>query len=165
TYYTDVAGTMVLEDAEAVAASGTYYIRGTNPVTGCSTILPVTVQFVDRPVVIVEHPDCMVGTGTITLTEPLGAGFEYSINGVDYQASPVFEDVAPGTYMASAQHTSVPGCVSDPQEVTINATPTTYTPTVIQPDCDSAFGQIEFPTAPDYEFAIYQTGETPMFQT
>src|SRR5690606_34380145 len=98
-------------------------------------------------------------------TEPLGTGYEYSINGVDYQTSPVFEDVAPGTYMATAQHASVPGCVSDPQAVTINAAPTTYMPTVAQPDCNDPLGQITFPSDPDYEFAIYQTGDTPVFQT
>ncbi|MEC3882084.1 hypothetical protein U9S71_20780, partial [Parapedobacter sp. 10938] len=80
-YFTDAAGSSELATPEAVTTSGVYYIRATDPVTGCSTIAPVTVQFVDRPVVVVTHPDCVVGAGTITITEPLGAGFEYSING------------------------------------------------------------------------------------
>ena len=33
-------------------------------------------------------------TGTIVITAPLGAGFEYSIDGITYQASPTFNLVA-----------------------------------------------------------------------
>ncbi len=165
TYYTDAAGTVTLADPDAVSSSGTYYIRGTNPTTGCSTMSPVTVQFVDRPVVTVVHPDCVVETGSITISNPLGAGFEYSINGVDYQPDPVFENVEPGTYSVTAQHVSVPGCVSEPREVIINASATTYTPTVIQPDCDSPLGQVILPDDLDYEYAVYQEGETPVYQS
>ncbi|MFC3199504.1 hypothetical protein ACFOET_17940, partial [Parapedobacter deserti] len=164
-YHTDAAGTMELTDPAAVTASGIYYIKGTDPATGCSTIAPVNVQFVDRPVVIVTHPDCVVGTGSINITDPIGAGFEYSINGVDYQSDPLFENVAPGTYLVTAQHTSVPGCVSEALEVVISPTPTTYTPVVVQPDCDNPLGQIEFPVDPVYEYAVYQTGETPVYQS
>ena len=164
TYYTDAPGTAILEDADAVAVSGTYYIRATDPVTGCGVLSPVVVQFVDRPVVTVVHPDCVTGTGSISITDPLGAGFEYSINGVDYQSDPLFDALTPGTYSVTAQHVSVPGCISEAQEVIINATPTTLTPAVIQPDCDNPLGQIEFPVNPDYEYAVYQTGETPVYQ-
>src|SRR5690606_11082380 len=134
-YYTDAAGTSLVENPAAVTASGTYYIRATDPVTGCSTIAPVTVQFVDRPVVVVTHPDCATGTVSIACTRPLGAGFAYAINGVDYQADPSFENVAPGTYSVTAQHVSVAGCVSEEVEVTINATPTTTMPTEVHPEC------------------------------
>lgn len=165
TYYIDAAGTEELTDPEAVAASGTYYITGTNPETGCSTTMPVVVQFVDRPVVAVTHPDCAIGSGSITVTEPLGAGFEYSINEVDYQTEPLFEDVAPGTYQVTARHISVSDCVSGALEVTISDRPTTYTPTVVQPDCDSPLGQIMFPEDPDYEYAVYPVGGTPTYQS
>src|SRR5690606_31617857 len=164
TYYTDPAGTVVLEDADAVTQSGIYYIRATDPDTGCSTLSPVTVQFVDRPVVTIVHPDCVVGIGSITITQPLGSGFEYSINGTDYQTDPTFGAVAPGTYSVTARHVSVPGCVSDAEEVTINSTATTYTPTLIQPDCGETGGTIEFPEGTDYEYAVYQTGGTPVYQ-
>ena len=165
TYYTDVAGTIELVNPEAVSTSGTYYISGTNPATGCGTILPVIVQFVDRPVVTVIHPDCVVETGSITITGPLGAGFEYSVDGINYQSDPLFEDLESGTYQVTAQHTAVPGCVSDVQEVIINASPTTYTPTVVQPDCDNPLGQIIMPDNPDYEYAVYQDGETAVYQS
>jgi|GEM_PF-823323 len=164
TYFADAAGTSELADPDAVTVSGTYYIKGTDPVTGCSILAPVAVQLVDRPVVTVVHPDCVVGTGSIAITQPLGAGFEYSINGTDYQADPTFENIAPGTYLVTARHVSVVGCVSDALEVTINTEPTTVTPTVVQPDCGNPLGQIIFPDNPDYEYAVYQTGETPTYQ-
>ncbi|WP_079716922.1 DUF7507 domain-containing protein [Parapedobacter luteus] len=164
-YYTDAAGTDVLANPAAVTESGTYYITGTNPATGCRTTMPVVVQFVDRPVVTLIHPDCAPdGTGTITVTNPVGTGFEYSINGVDYQTDPVFENVAPGTYNVTARHVSVSDCVSDVREVTISDRPTTYMPVVIQPDCDSPLGQIILPENPDYEYAVYPVGGTPTYQ-
>lgn len=42
TYFTDAAGTIALANPNAVATSGTYYIKGTNS-NSCSTIKPVTV--------------------------------------------------------------------------------------------------------------------------
>lgn len=165
TYYTDAAGTEELTNPNAVVASGIYYITGTNPETGCSVTMPVSVQFVDRPVVTVTHPDCVVGTGSIAITQPLGTGFEYSIDGTTYQAEPLFEDVAPGTYQATARHVSIPACVSAEREVVINATPTTYTPTIVQPDCDNPLGQLIFPDNPDYEYAVYPVGGTPSYQS
>ncbi|MEC3878684.1 hypothetical protein, partial [Parapedobacter sp. 10938] len=98
-------------------------------------------------------------------TEPLGAGFEYSINGADYQAEPLFENIVPGTYRVTAQHVSVPGCVSGEVEVTINATPTTIMPTVVHPECGETTGAIEFPVDTDYEYAVYRTGETPVYHS
>src|SRR5690606_16833893 len=118
-----------------------------------------------RPVVTATHPDCVVGTGSIAITEPLGVDFEYSINGVDYQSEPLFESVAPGTYGVTARHVSTPGCVSGEVEVTIHATPTTVTPGVVHPGCGESTGRIEFPANADYEYAVYQAGETPAYQS
>src|SRR5690606_24090222 len=95
---------------------------------------------------------------------PLGSGFEYSINATDYQTDPTFGAVAPGTYSVTARHVSVPGCVSDAEEVTINSTATTYTPTLIQPDCGETGGTIAFPEGTDYEYAVYPAGGTPVYQ-
>ena len=57
------------------------------------------------------------GGGTIEVTAPLGAQYTYSINGVDYQANPLFSDVPAGTYNVTANEG---GCISDPTSVTIN---------------------------------------------
>jgi len=51
-YYQDNAGTIILPNPNAVATSGTYYIKGTDPVTGCSSsIQPVVVTIFAKPTV------------------------------------------------------------------------------------------------------------------
>jgi large repetitive protein len=50
---------------------------------------------VDQPVCTVAN---VVPTGTITISAPTGSNYTYSINGTDYQASPVFTGVALGSY-------------------------------------------------------------------
>ncbi|NHB68996.1 T9SS type B sorting domain-containing protein [Perlabentimonas gracilis] len=68
------------------------------------------------PTVTTADATCGVG-GTIEVTAPLGAQYSYSINGVDYQANPLFSDVPAGTYNVTANEG---GCISDPTTVTIN---------------------------------------------
>ncbi len=53
------------------------------------------------PTVTVTQPTCENPTGTITVQTI--EGLTYNINGVDYQASGVFTDLAPGTYSVIAQ--------------------------------------------------------------
>ena len=55
TYFTDAAGTIVLATPAAVAASGTYYIKGTLA-TGCSVIKPVVVTINPKPTVTITNP-------------------------------------------------------------------------------------------------------------
>ncbi|SHJ22247.1 T9SS type B sorting domain-containing protein, partial [Flavobacterium terrae] len=75
------------------------------------------------PVVTVVQPTCTVTTGTITVTSPLGAGYEYSIdNGTNYQANPSFTGVIPNTYTVIVRDISS-SCVSPATSVTINTPP------------------------------------------
>ena len=53
TYFTDAAGTIVLATPNAVAASGTYYIKGTIA-AGCSDIKPVVVTINPKPTVVIQ---------------------------------------------------------------------------------------------------------------
>lgn len=154
-YFTDAAATTTLSLPAEVSVSGTYYIKGTDAITGCSDVKPVIVQFVDRPEVTTVHPDCVIATGGINITSPLGTSFEYSIdNGLTYENSTAFIDLGPGTYNVLARNTMAPGCVSDVNTIVINATPTTATPTVYQPGCGETEGRIEFIENADYEYAI-----------
>ena len=47
----------------------------------------------------VTQPTCAVPTGTITVTSPTGAGYEYSIDGTNYQSGVVFSGLTPNTYV------------------------------------------------------------------
>lgn len=92
----------------------------------------------------VTQPDCDAPNGTIQITSPLGNGFEYSINGQDYQASPVFSGLDPDTYTITVQNAD--GCISAPVTQEINAIPDLPEDAVVtttQPDCDTATGTIE----------------------
>src|SRR5690606_23009187 len=134
-YFSDEAATIPLSTPAAVSVSGTYYIQGTDTTTGCSVVVPVEVQFVDKPEVVVVHPDCISSTGSIEITSPLGTGFEYSIdNGASYSALTLYDNLTPGTFEVLARNTALPSCVSEVNTVVINATPTTATPTVSHPE-------------------------------
>ncbi|MGS2737705.1 DUF6923 family protein, partial [Sinomicrobium sp. M5D2P17] len=150
-YFEDVEGTVELTNPESVSVTGTYYIRGEDPATGCSTIMPVEVILIDAPEVSIGQPVCIDGEGSIEVTSPLGAEFEYSIDGVGYQSAAVFESVAPGTYMVTVRNT-INGCVSLETEAIVDDAPAAPTPVVTQPDCESPTGTIHIPR---YENALY----------
>jgi uncharacterized protein (DUF2141 family) len=60
-------------------------------------------------------------TGSITVTSPSGSGITYSINGVNYQSTAVFNNLSAGTYPVTAMNSS--GCISPPFNATVNALP------------------------------------------
>ncbi|MDD4672721.1 MAG: gliding motility-associated C-terminal domain-containing protein [Bacteroidales bacterium] len=72
------------------------------------------------PTVTVTDATCLVG-GEIEVTDPLGAEYEYSIDGTNYQAGTTFSDVAPGTYSVTVRPVVDPLCVSVPTTATVNA--------------------------------------------
>ena len=104
--------------------------------TGCC-VQPAT------PTLTTLQPTCLVATGSIIITNPTGAGIEYSTDGINYQTSSTFANLAAGTYSVSARNT--PACVSTSVVVTINAqpsTPNTASVVIDQPTCSVATGSI-----------------------
>ena len=85
--------------------------------------VPVTihVQVVATPVAAVVQPGCTTATGTITISSPLGAGYQYCLNGSGCQPGLVFSNLLPNTYDVTAVNAA--GCVSSIFTVTINAAP------------------------------------------
>src|SRR5207344_2360884 len=67
TYYTNAAGTIVLATPNAVAASGTYYIKGTTA-AGCSDIQPVTVTINAKPTITITNPAAVCSPATVDIT-------------------------------------------------------------------------------------------------
>src|SRR5207342_753815 len=128
TYFTDAAGTIALGTPNAVAASGTYYIRGTTA-SGCSDIQPVTVTINALPVATINYaasPYCATGTATVTqagqaggtYTAPAGVVINAATGDIDLAASTA------GTYTVT--YTFSNGTCSDntTASITINAKPT-----------------------------------------
>ena len=64
------------------------------------------------PTLALTQPTCAVTTGTITVTAPVGAGFEYSLDGGLYQAGVTFSGVAAGPHSVTVRSTTDNTCVS-----------------------------------------------------
>ena len=86
---------------------------------------------------------CTSSTGGIEVTDPLGAGFTYSIDGTTFQTSPIFSSLSPKSYNIIVKNSS--GCVSSATAETITTTPTAVAPTLKKTDtsCTSSTGSIE----------------------
>ena len=96
----------------------------------------------------VNAPDCIVELGTITITEPEilaantshtdvtyfgdddgsiivsdatgGSGaYEYSIDGINWQSSPIFPNLPPGTYIVYIRDVNAPDCFLDIKEIIV----------------------------------------------
>lgn len=93
-------------------AAGTYtvYVKDVN---GCTKTTSISVVNLASPAVTaVSTPSsCITNDGTITSTGMGGTGaLTYSKNGTLFQASPVFTNLAPGTYTITVKDTK--GCTS-----------------------------------------------------
>ncbi|POY35329.1 hypothetical protein C3K47_16220, partial [Solitalea longa] len=119
------------------------------------------------PTASTVQPTCLVATGSITVTAPLGAGLEYSIDGTNYQAGLTFNGLTSTTYNLTVRNAQ--GCVSLATAVTIDiqpSTPVAPTATTVQPTCLVATGSITVtaPTGAGLEYSIdgtnYQAGLT-----
>ena len=139
---------VTVQNAQGCISNGTAVTINAAPPTQASPLNITTV-----------HPTCAEPTGSIILTPPAGSNLEYSINGITYQASTTFLNVAPGNYSITVRNT-VTGCVSGITPITVNAAPTLpSTPTgsvTIQPNCSISTGQITItsPLGANYEYSI-----------
>src|SRR5690606_27731300 len=136
----------------AIGSSGTYYIMASN-MFGCTIISPVIVDIIGRPELLIGQPTCAGGNGSISVLDPLGSIYEYSINGVDYQVSAVFSSVPPGTYNVTVRN-NVTNCESLEEVAIIDVSPSTPVPNIVQPDCSTSTGTISLP---QYAGATYST--------
>lgn len=127
-----------------ISATTTYYVEAvsggaTTPrkaVTVMVNPLPVS------PVVSLTQPTCSTTTGAITITNPLGTGMTYSINGSTYTSATVFNGLTPGTYSVTTKNAN--GCISLATSATVNAQPDVPAQPIIgslaQPTCTIATG-------------------------
>jgi gliding motility-associated-like protein len=141
---------------------GNYMVTVTDS-NGCVTSSSAKkVEFSSKattPVVnITEQPGCLKPTGIIEVTSPIGNDITYSIDGVKYQVSPIFNDIVPGNYSVTAKNSMK--CASDAVLVTINTQPPTpVTPVasvIVQPSCldSTATISVNSPAGNEYSYSI-----------
>jgi gliding motility-associated-like protein len=113
---------------------------------------------------VTVQPDCITPTGTIEVTAPLGANYEYSIDGSTYQSGTTFPGLAPGSYDVTVQDINT-GCVSSATTLNVVADPITPVANVsVQPDCSISTGTIVIsdPIGANYLYSVdnanYQNG-------
>ncbi|MBP6410626.1 MAG: hypothetical protein KA313_05960, partial [Pseudarcicella sp.] len=84
-----------------------YTIKVTNA-DGCFNDETTTIDLVEKVPALstsVVQPDCINGNGKITVNTPVGAGYEYRLNGNGtYQPSNVFENLAPNSYTVEVRN-------------------------------------------------------------
>lgn len=91
-----------------ISATATYWVDATN--LGCTSTPRTSVAATINPVPAtpVHTVDCSLGFNHagITVTSPLGAGYQYRLNSGSYQVSPVFTDVINGSYTVTVINSS-----------------------------------------------------------
>lgn len=130
-------------------APGAYSVVVKNTTTGCVSLVrsvTLTGPAVATPVATSINNSSCSGSpnGSITITSPLGANFEYSLNGGVFQASPVFSGLTGANYTVVTRNTTT-GCISAVRNVTLTNTSPVFAPTVntINPTtCTPGNGQI-----------------------
>ena len=146
-----------------------FYCKVTNS-NGCSTNSNTSVLIISPlpstpTATATVQPTCLVPTGTIAVTAPVGANIQYS-NGGSYQAGVTFSGLAPAAYNITAKNV-VTGCISNIRTITINplpAAPTTPVASVtVQPTCLAPTGTILItsPVGANIEYSVggtYQAG-------
>ena len=133
------SGAWISSDVSVATVGATGLVNGVNAgtatitfkdINGCIATADIQINGLpSQPIAAVVQPDCVLSTGTITVTNPVGAGFEYSIDGANYQASTAFAGVAAGTYSLTVKNSD--GCISPVRTVIVNPQPTTPVTPVI----------------------------------
>ena len=112
---------------------------------GCITTTGVTVANFGAPNITATttaNATCGNANGSITITATGGvAPLQYSIDGITFQASSIFNAVLPGTYTVTVKDAN--GCLTVKQVVVANTDgPQTLTATIVHAACNTNTGSI-----------------------
>jgi gliding motility-associated-like protein len=152
----------------------TYTTQGNHPIklvvtdmNGCkdsTTTILNAVALPANPTYTITEPTCSNAFGSINITIPIAPSLLYSINGTGYQSSPVFSNLAMGSYNLTVKDNNS-GCISLPINLNINAAtiPANAKSNVTQPSCSNSSGTITVtsPLGSNLQYSIddinYQT--------
>lgn len=160
--------------AFSTVGSGSYNLTVRNISTGCvsqntSVIINNAPAIPAIPVLAVTQPTCLLTTGSIVTTSPVGSQLEYSLNGGPYQSSPSFTALVASSYNVRVRN-NTSSCISAPSFVVIDPVPqppaTPVVGNLIHPTCSLQSGsiQISSPSGNDLRYSIdginFQTAPT-----
>ncbi|MHA8051579.1 hypothetical protein V7S79_10715, partial [Aquirufa sp. ROCK-SH2] len=130
TFHSDSVATNLnkLSGTAITAANvGTYRAAWYDPSNDCysnlTTEIVVKNVFPSKPIFTRTNPTCTIATGTIEITNPIGVDYTYRLNGGNYQNSPTFTSLNPGTYSITVKNNY--SCTSDSSGIVISAQPIT----------------------------------------
>jgi|GEM_PF-2192927 len=102
--------------------------------SGCTNTSSATINITSilpAPTYTATQPTCTVSTGSIAVLSPIGNTFEYSIDGITFQYSGTFTNIAPGPYTLTVRNgggcTNTTGFTVNPPSAA-PAAPTTTSP-------------------------------------
>ena len=91
----------------------------------CGTSLPVSLsvsaELITTPLVasVSQQPDCLIPFGSIEVSSPVGAGYEYSADGTNYQTSTTINNLSSGVHTVYVRNNTA--CISaSTLDLTIN---------------------------------------------
>lgn len=105
------SGTYQVNPSFINLAAGTYIITAKNA-AGCTGATSVTISNFDCSSTFISVTGIIspanASNGSITITNPIGSNYSYSLNGSSFQTNPTFNTLAAGTYTVIAKNEN--GC-------------------------------------------------------
>ena len=168
-WYASASGTNLLATGNTyspkITQTTTFYITQTL-YQNESPPIPITVQ-VTEPVFKTTpiNAGCDKSNGQIEVTASAATGWQYSLNGGPFQASPLFINLAPGSYTVAVKDTT--GCqAAQPVTITMAQTDPVITTLVsTSPHCETANGQVTIVATGGQAPLIYSINYGVTFQS
>ncbi|MFY7965053.1 MAG: hypothetical protein ACOVO1_09170, partial [Chitinophagaceae bacterium] len=144
----------------------TYSVTAKDNITGCISnaisliINPVASAPAIPTASVTQQPNCNDPSGIIVVTNPIGINYFYSIDGVNYQSNPAFNNLLPSTYSVTVKDTNT-NCISPALSLVVDtvkkvATPTGYVS--LQPTCSNPLGTFIISSPHGNNYAYYING-------
>ncbi|KGO93795.1 hypothetical protein Q766_07615 [Flavobacterium subsaxonicum WB 4.1-42 = DSM 21790] len=150
-------GTLTVLNPDQSFNNNQYYCAITSAVCNVVTnAVMLNIYGADVITANIVQPGCTALTGSITITSPLNPAYTYSVNGQPFQASPAFENLAPGPYTITLNNNT--GCSPATQNFTIVEATVPPQPfgTPVQPQCSNETGSmvVNAPLGINYTYSI-----------
>ncbi|MDP4867087.1 MAG: gliding motility-associated C-terminal domain-containing protein [Crocinitomicaceae bacterium] len=151
-------------------SANTTYTFSVTDLNGCislnslsATINPIPNAPASPTASVTIQPTCALPTGTLEITLPLGTNFIYSLDGINFQASPIFAGLTPGIYSVYVENNST-SCISNETLLTVNAVPNAPDAPIVnitaQPTCLTPTGSVEIvsPIGANFQYTMTNGG-------